>query len=490
MERTIKTRSSRVALLLALVAAALLIPAAPSSAATVQVSIGDNFFSPRELHIDPGDTVVWTNGGRSVHDVKSDKKGEFRSGDLTRGKKFSHTFEEEGYFYYHCAIHGGPQTGMWGLIVVGDPPPPPPDYDKREVLRVPKDYRTIQRAVDEASPKTKIVVSPGVYREAVEIDKPGLAIVGVDRFRTVLQGDDELDDGFWVHDVRNVTIKNLTIRRYTHAGAFFENARRYGAKQVDAIKNGTFGIAAQDSEGGVVRGSFVWGSGDAGIAITACESCSTLIDHSTARKNFIGYWGSNATGVVVRDSHFRQNGAGIVSSSLEGSLGEPNEGHTLIDNAIGPNNYDTSPAAAFSSQYDIPFGTGIWILGARNNIAVGNTVGGNEMFGIVVSQSDPESPAPWNNRVASNEVSTSGMFDLGWDGYGGNNCFSLNAFSTSGPADIENTYGCDDKPFEGVSFEPVDTEAKLSPADPLREQIEPSAPSRPSCQVGAPGCSL
>ena len=473
-----------------LVSAASLVPIAQASAETVQVAIQDNFFSPRELHIEPGDKVVWTNQGRAIHDVKSDVKGQFRSGDLRNGQKFSHTFQKEGYYYYHCANHGGPQTGMWGLIVVGDPPPPPPDYDKRDVLRVPKDYRTIQKAVDEAAPRTKIVVSPGVYPEAVEIDKSGLAIVGVDRFRTILRGDDELSDGFWVHDARNVTIKNLTIRRFTHAGVFFEDAHGFGAKQVDAIKNHTFGIVARGSEGGVIRRSFAWGSGDAGISVGACTSCSTIVDSSTARKSFIGYWGSNASGVVVRDSHFQQNGVGVLSSSLEAEMGDPNAAHTIIENEVGPNNYDSIPAASFSSQYDIPFGTGLWILGARNNIVVGNEVHGNEKLGIVVSRSDPESPAPWNNRVASNVVSASGLFDLGWDGTGGNNCFSQNAFDMSGPPDIEELYGCDDKPFEGTPYEEVAAEAQLTPADPLREQLEPPAPVRPKCQVGAPGCSL
>ena len=452
----------------------------------------DNFFTPREIHIEPGDTVVWRNSGRNVHDVASDIPGQFRSGDLIRGKTFSHTFTKEGYYYYHCANHGGAgQTGMWGLVIVGDPPEPePPPKDPRPTLRVPKDFPTIQKAVDRAKAGTKILVSPGVYRESVVVRTERLAIVGVDRFRTILNGQDTKAVGIQVSGVSGVTVKNLTVRNYSDTGVLFDLATVYSAIRVDAIKNRSYGIRASDSYNGVIRDSFAWGSGSAGVAVTHCPDCAALVDGVTARKNFIGYWGANATGVVVRGSLFRNNGAGAISATLPDPDHPANRGHTFIANGVRGNNYSTIPAAGLSEEYAIPFGTGIWLLGARNNLVLENEVELNTRFGIVVSQGLEEGDVPKNDRVADNVVSTPEGTDLAWDGMGENVCFENNTFATSAPENIELTYGCDDRPFAGVPYAPVHDEAVLGPADPSRTQAEPPMPHRPKCQRGAPGCTL
>lgn len=94
----------------------------PSGAATIDVSVGDNFFSPQTLRIDPGDTVRWTNDGSVVHTVTHDSHTLFDSGDLASGQSFEFTFNQEGYYFYHCHHHGVPREGMWAVVIVGDPP--------------------------------------------------------------------------------------------------------------------------------------------------------------------------------------------------------------------------------------------------------------------------------------------------------------------------------------------------------------------------------
>lgn len=83
----------------------------PSDAvATTEVDVVDNEFQPSVIEIEAGDTVTWTWGGQSQHDVAGDG---FESEVQTSGT-FSHTFESPGEYDYVCNIH----SGMNGLVVV------------------------------------------------------------------------------------------------------------------------------------------------------------------------------------------------------------------------------------------------------------------------------------------------------------------------------------------------------------------------------------
>lgn len=471
-----------------------------SVAATTHVSIRDNFFTPKEVHIDPGDSVVWTHEGTRVHTVISDIKGEFRSGDLRSGDTFSHTFKEEGTFYYHCKYHGGKgQVGQWGVVIVGDPPPPHEDTgpkDDRPKLVVPTDFSTIQKAVDKAKPKTVILVEPGRYKEEVVVKTDGITIRGVDRFRTVLSGGDTKGTGITFDGVKNVTVENLTIRNYVGNGVYFKNVTGYTVDRVDAIKDRTYGIYAFNSYDGVFRNSFVWGSGDGGFYIGQCLGCSALIDNVIARYNYIGYSGTNATGVTIRDSLFSNNGAGIVPNTLPTEELGPNRGTFIFNNIVRNNNYTTIPASGVSANsMGIPMGTGIWLPGVENNIAMENIVENHNSYGILVSQSVddslPRNNEVWSNFIRNSDADSDGYgYDLAWDGTGESNCFSNNDFAgKTGPPSIETLYACSKRPFSGAPYGPVQTHLAESIAGSQnRDEEEPPEPRRPRCQKGRPGC--
>lgn len=484
-----------VAALAALFSAALVAVPRPARAASATVQIRDNSFTPNEVHIDPGDSVVWHyNQGRSVHDVTSDERGEFSSGDMRPGSTYEHRFPEEGYYPYFCRYHGGRGgAGMSGLIVVGDPPPqeePDVEVPSRPRIVVPRDFPTIQKAVDAASPGTTIVIQPGVYRESVVVKTPRLVIGGVDRFRTILHGGDEKGNGFVVDGVNDVTVKNLTVRNYLQNGIFFNDMVDYRATKIDAIKNRTYGIYAFNSYDGVIENSFGYGSADSAFYIGQCMGCGGLIDNVIARKNYIGYSGTNATGVIVRDSTFVDNGVGVVPNTLPTEELGPNRGTLIVDNLIKNNNYSKIPARGFSETVGIPFGTGVWTPGVQNNVVKSNRILDHDRYGVLITQSWAGDPLPINNRVRGNFIRNSGMYDLAWDGTGENNCFLNNDFTgETGPPEIQTLYSCHNRPFVGVPFAPVqaDVWASLGNAQ-TREQEEPPEPKRPRCQKGAPGC--
>ena len=72
-------------------------------------------FVPETMTIDAGTTVVWVNGGRGVHTV-TDGGGEWDSGSLAPGEKFTRTFDRPGSYPYYCIPHRA--MGMTGTIIV------------------------------------------------------------------------------------------------------------------------------------------------------------------------------------------------------------------------------------------------------------------------------------------------------------------------------------------------------------------------------------
>ena len=498
---SLRRRLATAAIAAAFGAALIAVAPAPARAASQTVAVRDNTFAPEEVRIDPGDSVVWNyDRGRNRHTVTSDERGQFDSGDMTpsSNRTFSHQFNEEGYYPYFCRYHGGRGgAGMAGLVIVGTPDGPPPgseppgEKDERPRLVVPRDFPTIQRAVDAAKPGSTIAIRPGVYREAVVVKTSRLIIEGVDRFRTILHGGDKEGNGILVDGVHDVTVRNLTVRNYLENGIFFNDVTGYVAARIDSIKNRTYGVYAFNSYDGVFRNSFGWGSGDSAFYIGQCLGCSALIENVHSEMNYLGYSGTNATGVVIRDSTFVGNGAGIVPNTLPTEELAPNRGTIILNNEVRNNNYENIPAAGFSETVGIPFGTGIWLAGVHNNIAKRNVVTNHKRYGILITQSIDEDSLPMNNRVRYNFIRTSGMYDLAWDGTGANNCFYENDFTgETGPPDAETLYACPNRPFAGVPFAPVqaDVAANVSNTQ-TREQKEPPEPRRPSCQRGAPGCS-
>jgi plastocyanin len=458
----------------------------PAVAATANVAVRDNRFEPLDLHIEPGDRVEWRASGFRAHTVTSDERGLFDSGSMRSGDTFSRRFNREGLFPYFCRFHGRRGgRGMSGVIIVGNPS----GGSGRPRIRVPQDFRTIQRAVMAARSGSTIVVAPGVYRESVTVSTPNLVIKGVDRFRTVVTGEDTRTDGFLVM-ANDVTIKNLTVRRFINSGVTFSDVTGYTVREVDSIKNRTYGIRALRSLDGLIADSFAWGSGDSAYRVEGCVACSTIIDGVKGQFSYLGYAGVNSTGVVVRDSLFRNNGVGFAAMSEAGTDSAPNRGTTLLDNVVAGNDYTSVPAAGLSTVSGIPFGTGVWLAGTRNALVRRNRIPNHPLYGVLVTESMDGSFAPANNTTVANEVDGPSTFSLAWDGAGDDNCFSENVIDgPTGPSDIQDVYGCDDRPFSGTPFPPVaDQVADSLVFDPNREQREAPNPNRPRCQKGAPGC--
>jgi len=108
------------------VAAAFLLLPSISSAAEITITIGDSTFSPKNVTINPGDTVKWVNNSSLSHTVTSDN-GSFDSGTIAAGQTFSALFNAPGNYAYHCKFHGGiGGVGQSGVITVTSATVTPP----------------------------------------------------------------------------------------------------------------------------------------------------------------------------------------------------------------------------------------------------------------------------------------------------------------------------------------------------------------------------
>ena len=103
MSPPVSRQKSRILPILA-ACAVLCAVAGPALAKDHKVSIEALKYSPKEIKIKKGDTVVWTNADDRDHTVTADDES-FQSKNLRNGGKFSYTFKKAGKFKYHCDYH-------------------------------------------------------------------------------------------------------------------------------------------------------------------------------------------------------------------------------------------------------------------------------------------------------------------------------------------------------------------------------------------------
>jgi len=89
------------------------------NAETHKVTVGNGSFTPNDLVIQPGDTVVWTDAPDpgecsydpcpvvALHTVKADDLS-FSSGPPADGWTYQRTFDQLGEILYHCEVHSAP----------------------------------------------------------------------------------------------------------------------------------------------------------------------------------------------------------------------------------------------------------------------------------------------------------------------------------------------------------------------------------------------
>jgi hypothetical protein len=197
--------------------------------------------------------------------------------------------------------------------------------------------------------------------------------------------------------------------------------------------------------------------------------------------NGLGYSGTNSGGnLLIVNSTFAFNRAGIVPNSGSYELCYPGRDNTIVGNVVHDNQQADTPAIDVAL---LAMGNGILVAGSNRNIIQRNLVYDHERVGIgLVPYPEEEAndgvpdPDTWNtpcaevrdeppavtdpdqlglvlwdamqNAVVANDVSGSGLADIAVgslqpDLAGLGNCFSGNTFTSSAPLELEALAPCE-----------------------------------------------
>ena len=278
---------------------------------------------------------------------------------------------------------------------------PAPNID---AIRVPNDAVSIQAAVDLAQPGDLILVEPGTYFEQVLISTPDIVVRGRNRNTVFVDGAHGSGTGFTVR-ANGVAIENLTVRNYTADAILVDDGPDgttrdgFRALHVTTSNSDGSGIALRNTRNAEIRQGWFSGHGDAGVTVSGCTDCNTLITTSLAEFNARGFVVSGANqGVAIFSATSRNNRAGIV---VEDGPVQPTSGTVIAGNLIQNNGFTQSPSN--DDLWENLYGVGLHLGGTFDSDVFSNRVEGNLRAGILLSQNlDATSNDPIAARVERN----------------------------------------------------------------------------------------
>lgn len=315
-------------------------------------------------------------------------------------------------------------------------------------IRVPQDVATVPLAIARAQPGDTIVLSAGTYPGGYVVPegKDDITIRGVDRNAVVLDGAGRRKDGILVR-ADGVSILNLSAHDFRRNAFYWLAADRFRGSYLTAWNVGAYGIYVEDSEGGALDHDYVSGAADAAYYVGECRPCDATLSKVVATLSAVGYSGTNASDVVIRDSVFDRNGTGILPSSYANEALPPQARTTIVRNRVTNSGRARVPIRTALAGF---VGIGIAIAGGNENVVRENRVAGSERYGIAVfptarfvsfSPNAPEPGPPWRprgNRVARNVVTGSGIAELALaEGSGPGNCFTRNVARRTLPRGLQ-----------------------------------------------------
>lgn len=317
---------------------------------------------------------------------------------------------------------------------------------------------SIQKAVDAARSGDTVLITPGVYRESVTVSTPDLTLRGTGRSTVVQPGTTKAaadtcagrGNGICVlgtkdENVKGVTVADLTVTGFTQTGVFSMATDGLTVRNVNAVKNGVWGIAQERSVHGIFRGNTARDNGDAGIFLAnavkaeegAADTEGTLVAHNRLEGNRIGVTVRRLRNLAVEDNHIAGNCAGVF---VVGDENTPKAGDLVVrDNHVVRNN----KSCPKTERLEALQGSGIVLTGVEKVLVADNTVEGNagtsSMSGGIVLAASMVGTANAKNEVKGNRLSANSPADLVDAGTGDtakSNTFAGNTCGASKPAGL------------------------------------------------------
>ncbi|MFI5658240.1 nitrous oxide reductase family maturation protein NosD [Streptomyces sp. NPDC051684] len=372
-----------------------------------------------------------------------------------------------------------------------DSRPGPPG--KAAVIRVPADSATIQGAVDAALPGDVVLVSPGVYKEAVSMRTKRVALRGTDRNKVVIDGEFKRGNGVTVTGPGS-TVENLTVRNHLANGVLFTGVtdetlqgeggggaiydpldtvkfpplKGFRGAYITAYNNALYGIYAFDARDGVIEHSYASGQADSGIYVGQCRPCATTVRHNTVTHNAVGIELTNSSEkLTVEDNQVRRNRVGITVNSNDLEALGPQRHAVIRRNTVADNNEPASPA-----QADGGFGIGIGIGGGVGNTVERNTITGNRAGGLLLR--DEQGYPARGNTVRDNRVRGNGTDLVLAANAARGNCFTGNGERTTAPKSLPRACGAGG----GAPLKPGEPSRVTAPPG-MSFRVVPAPPAQP-----------
>jgi len=323
---------------------------------------------------------------------------------------------------------------------------------------VVKKGTSIQKAVDVATPGSLIHIEPGVYNEAIIVNKPGIKLLGlIDRNSqgVIIQNPGDKENGITVRDAGDgFLLKNVTVQNFEENGVLLIRVDGFVLSHVEAIDNGEYGLFPVLSSQGLIEHCTAKGHTDAGIYVGL--SRDVIVENNKAFENVAGFEIRNSFNLIVRKNHSYDNVAGIVVVLLPGVQVKTSSNIIVVANHVTNNNH-INFAEPGGFAFFIPTGSGILLVGTDNTLVEDNKVKDNNSVGIATVSSlllgvlaglPPEAfadiePNPDGVKVIDNNLSNNGNApppgiglpgaDLFWDRSGTNNCWMKNKFTSGFP---------------------------------------------------------
>ncbi|MFI1165947.1 nitrous oxide reductase family maturation protein NosD [Streptomyces sp. NPDC020801] len=326
-------------------------------------------------------------------------------------------------------------------------------------ISVPRTYlvhpgESIQRAVNSAKAGDTVVLMPGTYRQSVKVTTPRLTLRGTGR-QTVLEPARKATDdcgsrgngvcvvGTKTKPLKGVTVSDLTVTGYSHAGVMAIGTDGLTVRHVTAEKNRLWGIAEERSAHSVYRQNTARNNGDAGLFLAntitaekgATDTGGTLIALNRLEGNRIGVTVRRLRDLTVVGNQITANCAGVF---LVGDENKPKAGAlTVRDNWIVQNN----KYCAATKRLPFLQGSGIVLTGAEDSQITRNTIVGNSgrspLSGGVVLFKSFVGVTSDRNRINENLLRSNSPADLvNQEKAKRGNTFRHNACRASRPAGL------------------------------------------------------
>ena len=251
---------------------------------------------------------------------------------------------------------------------------------------------SIQAAVDRARPGDTIEVLPGIYREEVKIDIDNITLRGLNveerelgigsagLLRPVLDGDKKLSDGV-IATGSNFVIENFDIQHYIANGVVAQHARNVTFRNLKITDTGLYGVYPVSCTGVTIEKCVATGIADAALYVG--QSRDILVRDSEAYNNVTGIEIENSINAVVENNYVHDNTGGILVFVLPNNPSKVGRDCIVRNNRVINNNHPNF-ANPNSIVANVPPGTGVLVMAAKNTEVTGNEIRGNDCYGVGV----------------------------------------------------------------------------------------------------------